>query len=122
MEDHKKVLSTQILIEVEVEVVKLHFEVDTEARMVNIINMKVKFMEVDKETLEEKEVEEEVEVVVEIIEVNNQIVIQIAITARNLGTWRRIYYQREHDARNGKLQQGNYASTSNQGDEQLFVM
>ncbi len=27
-----------------------------------------------------------------------------------------------HDARNGKLQQGNYASTSNQGDEQLFVM
>jgi hypothetical protein len=32
------------------------------------------------------------------------------------------YYQREHDGRNGKLQQGNYASTSNQGDEQLFVM
>ncbi len=32
------------------------------------------------------------------------------------------YYQREHDARNGKLQQGNYASTSNQSDEQLFVM
>jgi hypothetical protein len=32
------------------------------------------------------------------------------------------YYQREHDAQNGKLQQGNYASTSNQGDEQLFVM
>ncbi len=31
-------------------------------------------------------------------------------------------YQREHDARNGKLQQGNYASTNNQGDEQLFVM
>ncbi len=31
-------------------------------------------------------------------------------------------YQREHDARNGKLQQGNYASISNQGDEQLFVM
>ncbi len=31
-------------------------------------------------------------------------------------------YQKEHDARNGKLQQGNYASTSNQGDEQLFVM
>ncbi len=25
-------------------------------------------------------------------------------------------YQREHNARNGKLQQGNYASTSNQGD------
>jgi len=32
------------------------------------------------------------------------------------------YYQKEHDAQNGKLQQGNYASTSNQGDEQLFVM
>jgi hypothetical protein len=32
------------------------------------------------------------------------------------------YYQKEHDARNGKLQQGNYASTSNQDDEQLFVM
>ncbi len=31
-------------------------------------------------------------------------------------------YQREHDAQNGKLQQRNYASTSNQGDEQLFVM
>ncbi len=26
-------------------------------------------------------------------------------------------YEREHDARNGKLQQGNYVSTSNQGDE-----
>jgi hypothetical protein len=26
-------------------------------------------------------------------------------------------YQKEHDARNGKMQQGNYASTSNQGDE-----
>ncbi len=31
-------------------------------------------------------------------------------------------YQREHDAQNGKLQQGNYALTSNQGDEQLFVI
>jgi len=31
-------------------------------------------------------------------------------------------YQREHDAQNGKLQQGNYVSTSNQGDDQLFVM
>ncbi len=51
-------LSTQIFIEVEVEVIKLHFEVDTEARMVDIINMKVKFMEVDEETLEEEEVEE----------------------------------------------------------------
>jgi hypothetical protein len=89
MEDHKKVLSTQILIEVEVEVVKLHFEVDTEVRMVDIINTKVKLMEVDEETLEEEEVEEVVEVVVEVIEVNNQIMIQIATTAGNLGTWRR---------------------------------
>jgi hypothetical protein len=71
MEDHKKVLSTQILIEVKVEVVKLHFKVDTETHMVNIIKMKVKLMEVDKETLEEEEVEEVVKVVVEVIEVNN---------------------------------------------------
>ncbi len=82
-------LSIQIPIEVEVEVVKLHFEVDSEARMVDIINMKVKLMEVDEETLEEEEVEEVVEVVVEIIEVNNQIVIQIATTTGNLGTWQR---------------------------------
>jgi hypothetical protein len=68
MEDHKKVFSTQILIEVEVEVVRLHFEDDTEAHMVDIINMKVSFMEVDEETLEEEKV---VEVVLEIIEVNN---------------------------------------------------
>jgi hypothetical protein len=34
MEDHKKVFSTQILIEVEVEVVKPHFEVNMEARIV----------------------------------------------------------------------------------------
>jgi hypothetical protein len=47
MEDHKKVRSTQIPIEVEVEVVKPHFEVDMEACMVDIINMKVNFMEVD---------------------------------------------------------------------------
>jgi hypothetical protein len=58
MEDHKKVLSIQIPIKVEVEVVKLHFKVDPEVRMVvDIINMKVKFMEVDEETLEEEEVE-----------------------------------------------------------------
>jgi hypothetical protein len=66
MEDHKKVICTQILIEVEVEVevevVKLHFEVNMEARMVDIINMKVNFMEVDEETLEEEEVEEVIEV------------------------------------------------------------
>ncbi len=81
--------STQILIEVEVEVVKLHFEVNKEVRMVDIINMKVKFMEVDEETLEEEEVEEVMEVVVEVIEVNNQIAIQITTTVGNLGTWRR---------------------------------
>jgi len=84
MEDHKKVFSTQILIEVEVEVLKPHFEADTEAHMVDIINMKVSLMEVDKETLEEEEV---VEVVVEVIEVNNQIATQITIIVRNLGTW-----------------------------------
>jgi hypothetical protein len=58
--------------------------------MVDIINMKVKLMEVDKEILEEEEVEEVAEVVVEVIEVNNQIAIQIATTAGNLGTWQRI--------------------------------
>ncbi len=73
-------------------------------------------MEVDKETLEEGEV---MEAVVEIIKVNNQIVTQIVIIARNLSTWQII---REHDAHNGKLQQGNYASTNNQGDEQFFGM
>jgi len=72
MEDHKKVLSIQILIEVEIEVVKPHFKVNTKARMV------------DKETLEEEEI---MKVVVEVIEVNNQIVTQIATIARNLGTW-----------------------------------
>ncbi len=89
MEDHKKVLSTQIPIDVEAEVVKPHFEVNPEVHMVDINNMKVKLMEVDKETLEEEEVEEVVEVVVEVIEVNNQIAIQIATTAGNLGTWQR---------------------------------
>ncbi len=39
-----------------------------------------------------------------------------------LGHMAKNCYQKEHDARNGKLQQGNYASTINQGDEQLFVM
>jgi hypothetical protein len=83
MEDHKKMFSIQILIEVEVKVVKPYFELDMEAHMVDIINMKVNFMEVDKETLEEEEV---MEVVVEIIEVNNQIMIQTTIIVRNLGT------------------------------------
>jgi hypothetical protein len=32
------------------------------------------------------------------------------------------YYQSEHDAQNGKIQQGIYASINNQGDEQLFMM
>ncbi len=62
---------------------KLHFEADTEVRMVDIINMKLSLMEVDEEILEEEEV---MEVVVEFIEVNNQITTQIAITAGNLGT------------------------------------
>jgi hypothetical protein len=68
MEDHKKLFSTQILTKVEVELVKPHFEVNMEARMVDIINMMVNLMEVDEEPLEEEEV---VEVVVEVIEVNN---------------------------------------------------
>jgi len=55
--------------------------------MVDIINMKVNFTEVDKEILEEEEV---VEVVVEVIEVNNQIEIQTLTTVGNLGTWQRI--------------------------------
>ncbi len=90
MEDHKKMFSTQVLIKVEVEVkvevVKPHFKVDKEGRMVDIINMKVSLIEVDEETLEGEEV---VEVMVKIIEVNNQITIQTIITARNLGTWQR---------------------------------
>jgi hypothetical protein len=89
MEDHKKMFSTQILIEVEVEVVKPHFEVDTKVRMVDIINMKVNLMEVDEETLEEEEVKEVVEVVVEVIEVNKQITTQTATIAGSLATWQR---------------------------------
>ncbi len=83
--------STQILIEVEVEVLKLHFEVDTEVRMVDIINMKVSLMEVDKETLDEEEV---MEVVVEVIKVNNKIMTQIATIVGNLGTWQIIVIKR----------------------------
>jgi hypothetical protein len=48
-------------------------------------------MEVDEETLKEKEV---MEVVVEVIEINNQIAIQIATTAGNLGTWQRSIIKR----------------------------
>ncbi len=79
-------LSTQILIEVEVEVLKPHFEVDTEARMVDIINTKVNLMEVDEETLEEEEV---VEFMLEVIEVSNQIATQTTTTTGNLGTWQK---------------------------------
>jgi hypothetical protein len=73
---------------------KLHFEVDTKAPMVDIINMKVNFMEVDKEILEEEEVEEVVEVMVEVIEVNNQITTHIVTIAGNLGTWQRTVMKR----------------------------
>jgi C4-type Zn-finger protein len=59
--------------------------------MVDIINMKVKLMEVDKETLKEEEV---VEVVVEVMKVNNQITIQITTTAGNMGTWQRTVIKR----------------------------
>jgi hypothetical protein len=59
--------------------------------MVDIINMKVNLMEVDEETLEEKEV---MEVVVEVIEVNNQIATQIVTTMGNLGTWQRTVIKR----------------------------
>jgi hypothetical protein len=44
----------RIPIEVEVQVLKPHFEVHTEACMVDIINMKVSLMEVDEETLNEE--------------------------------------------------------------------
>jgi hypothetical protein len=87
MKDHKKRLSTQILIKLEVEVLKSHFEVDTEARIMDIINMKVNLMEVDEEALEEEKV---MEAVMEVIEVNNQTTTQITTTTRNLGTWQRI--------------------------------
>jgi hypothetical protein len=90
MEDHKKVLSTQNLKKVEVEVLKLHFQVETETPMVDIINMKVSLLEVDEETLEEEEVMEVVVVMVEVIEVNNQITTQTAIIVGNMGTWQRI--------------------------------
>jgi len=53
--------------------------------------MKLNFRKVDEEILEEEKV---VEVVVEVIEVNNQIVTQIVITAGNLGTWQRIIIKR----------------------------
>jgi hypothetical protein len=67
-------------------VVKPHFEVNIEARMVDIINMKVNLMEVE-EILEEEEV---MEVVLEVMEVNNQIATQTTTTRENLGTWQKI--------------------------------
>jgi hypothetical protein len=61
---------TQILIEVKVnvEVIELHFKVNTKACMVDIINMKVSLMEVDEEIFKEREV---MEVIVEVNNVNN---------------------------------------------------
>jgi hypothetical protein len=91
MEDHNKMFYTQILIEVEVEVVKAHFKVDTKVHMVEIINMKVNLMEVEEETLKEEEV---MEVVVEVFEVNDQIATQIGTTVGNMGTWQRIVIKR----------------------------
>jgi len=70
-----------------VEALKPHFEANTKACMVDIINMKVSLMEVDEETLEEEEV---VKVVVEVIEINNQIVTQTTTIAGNLSTWQKI--------------------------------
>jgi hypothetical protein len=58
MEDCKKMPSTQILIELEVKLRKLHLEVNTKAHMADIINMKVNLMEVHEENLEEEEVME----------------------------------------------------------------
>ncbi len=49
--------STQILIELEVKLRKLHLEVNTKAHTADIINMKVNLMEVH-ENLEEEEVME----------------------------------------------------------------
>ncbi len=69
------------------EALKPHFEANTKACMVDIINMKVSLMEVDEETLEEEEV---VKVVVEVIEINNQIVTQTITIAGNLSTWQKI--------------------------------
>jgi hypothetical protein len=70
VEDKKKMPFIQILIEVKVEVkvVKLQFEVNTEVCMVDIINMKVNCMEVDEKKFKELEV---MEAMVEIIMVNN---------------------------------------------------
>jgi hypothetical protein len=70
MGDQKKMPFIQILVEVKVEVkvVKPHLQVNTEAHMVGIINMKVNCMEVDEKLVKEGEF---MEAMVEIIEVNN---------------------------------------------------
>jgi hypothetical protein len=49
--------------------------------MLDIINMKINLMEMDKETFKEEEV------MVEVIEVNNQITTQTPTTTGNMGTW-----------------------------------
>ncbi len=64
--------------------VEPHFKVDTKAHMVDIINMMINLMEVNKEILEEGAL---MEAVVNVIEVNNQTIIQTTTIARNLGTW-----------------------------------
>jgi len=98
---YKKVLSIQIPIEVEVEVLKLHFEANTKARMVDIINMKLGLMEVDEEILEEEEV---VEVMVEVIEVQQPNNDSNCYYCGKPGHMAKNCYQKEHDAQNGKLQ------------------
>jgi len=103
MEDHKKVLSIQIPIEVEVEVLKLHFEANTEVRMVDIINMKLSLMEVDEEILEEEEV---VEVMVEVIEIQQPNNNSNCYYCGKPGHMAKNYYQKEHDARNGNCNKG----------------
>jgi hypothetical protein len=62
--------------------------------MVDIINMKVNLMEVNEETLEEKEV---MEVVVKVIRVNNYSDSNCYYYGK-LGHMANNYYQREHDA------------------------
>ncbi len=93
-------LSIQIPIEVEIEVLKLHFEANTEAHMVDIINMKLSLMEVDEEILKEEEV---VEVMLEVIEVqqpNSDSNCYYCGKPRHMA---KNCYQKEHDARNGKI-------------------
>ncbi len=57
----------------------------------------------------------------EVIKVNNQIVLQTAIIVDNLVTWQKnvIKGSMMHET---KSYNKNYASLSNQGEEQLFMM